>query len=75
MKKNMLPEAKVTITVEYADSVETITIPLASSPIIAHENTTGSFGEVAAQYIAFSCYGLFDIDRNQYFNMEREPRV
>lgn len=71
--KNLLPEAKVTITVEYADSVETITIPLAARPIIAHENTVGSFGAVEAQYIAFSCYGLLDIDRNQFFNIEREP--
>lgn len=73
----MLPEAKVTITVEGMETVDTFIIPLASKVEYAIDNTFALHnGHHAERRFAFSCFALYDIDRNvdvQHFQTSRLP--
>jgi hypothetical protein len=73
---NLLPEAKVTIFIEEPHRITKVTIPLASSPVLATDISTDlETGEPAEKRFGFGCYALFDIDNNGDIFTETMDRV
>ena len=73
----MLPEAKITITVEGMETVDTFIIPLASKVEYSIDNTYAlSNGYHAERRFALSCFAHYDIDQNAdvlHFQTSRLP--
>lgn len=78
-KISMIPEVKVTITVEGMETVDTFIIPLASKVEYSVDNTLSlNNGHFAERRFALSCFALYDIDQNTdilHFQTKRLPRA
>lgn len=74
---SLYPDAKVTITVEGMDTVDTFVIPLASKVEYSIDNTFAlSNGGYAERRFALSCFAHYDINQNAdvlHFQTSRLP--
>lgn len=67
----MTPDSKVTIIVEGVTDTTTIVIPLAAKVTFARSEVFG--GNLGEEYLALSCHGFYDIDRNYVFSQTVQP--